>query len=456
MRRFIGYTVLVTTLALGIGASSIAYADYQDSVKASVESSGTGYLGIGYDVKEVSSNPKNEASDWDASGPIGKGWGDLEALTSSGVTGSSGGFSSYGDSITSSNNAAVTAGGVETSVPSGLGSKHGFSPWQKVSSKKAKALVKTVGMNFDNEGFGKVNGRYVVKVTSTFGDVGDYVDFYQTDGTKISCVIGETLECDNKWGSDGGKKIVNFLVNRKTWYTKSEGGSASKKHAAPGSVACHPEWNKALTSCYNSGSIGTGKTSTDSSGTNIAESTNDVDSKTSSERVKEMVTLLDSYSVYFKKYSGQSRMSRGHTTATFSTAKKRWRSGRTVTSNCVTVINWALRDMDLQNHSGFHWAGSWKNVSKKLDKVTKRVTKANGMTVRTAAKKGYLQYGDIIGMNLGGGDKHTFVYAGTDKDGNPLCYESGGDAYKKMSRVGCGPFKLGYKSYKIAGVLRFK
>ena len=38
-------------------------------------------------------------------------------------------------------------------------------------------MKEAAGMNFDSEGFGKIDGRYVVATTTTFGKVGDYVDF---------------------------------------------------------------------------------------------------------------------------------------------------------------------------------------------------------------------------------------------------------------------------------------
>lgn len=46
-------------------------------------------------------------------------------------------------------------------------------------------------MNFDDEGFARINGRYVIACTSTYGNVGDYVDFYQEDGSVIQCIIGD-------------------------------------------------------------------------------------------------------------------------------------------------------------------------------------------------------------------------------------------------------------------------
>ena len=53
--------------------------------------------------------------------------------------------------------------------------------WQTITSTTSNQykLMQQSGMNFDEEGFGRINGRYVIACTSTYGNVGDYVDFYQ-------------------------------------------------------------------------------------------------------------------------------------------------------------------------------------------------------------------------------------------------------------------------------------
>ena len=61
-------------------------------------------------------------------------------------------------------------------------------------------LKEAAGMNFDSEGFGKIDGRYVIACTTTFGNVGDYIDFVQEDG---SVLIPEALR-----PYMGGKTII--------------------------------------------------------------------------------------------------------------------------------------------------------------------------------------------------------------------------------------------------------
>lgn len=138
------------------------------------------------------------------------------------------------------------------SIPSGLGSVHTYMGWQKITSTTSTQykLREQAGMNFDEEGFGKINGRYVIACTTTFGKVGDYIDFYQTDGTIISCIIGDIKSQNDKgctkWGHDNGHCIVEFVVDKDSWYHSG--------HPNPGNQGCHPEWNQNLTKAVNGGS----------------------------------------------------------------------------------------------------------------------------------------------------------------------------------------------------------
>lgn len=132
------------------------------------------------------------------------------------------------ESVTSSsssdqNQSPITAG--ETiKIPTGLGSVHTYMGWQKITSVSSTQYVlrDKAGMNFDEEGFGKINNRYVIACTTTFGNVGDYVDFYQEDGTIIPCIIGDVKNQNdsgcNKWGHEDGHCIIEFVVDTETWY----------------------------------------------------------------------------------------------------------------------------------------------------------------------------------------------------------------------------------------------
>ena len=97
---------------------------------------------------------------------------------------------------------------------------------------------------------GRINGRYVIACTTTFGQVGDYIDFYQADGTIISCVIGDIKNQNDpgctEWGHNNGQTIVEFIVDYNTWYNPG--------HVNPGTPNCHPEWNQFIVKAINGGS----------------------------------------------------------------------------------------------------------------------------------------------------------------------------------------------------------
>lgn len=142
--------------------------------------------------------------------------------------------------------------GVTVTLPEGLGSIHTYMGWQcitAVASRQYK-LRTAAGMNFDEEGFAKIGDRYVVAVTTTFGNVGDYIDVYQEDGTVIKCIIGDIKSQGDagctKWGHDNGQCVVEFVVDKSSWY-------GNRMHSNPGTSSCHPEWKQNITKIVNKG-----------------------------------------------------------------------------------------------------------------------------------------------------------------------------------------------------------
>ena len=85
--------------------------------------------------------------------------------------------------------------GITVEVPEGLGNIHTYMGWQMITdtSSNQYKLREAAGMNFDEEGFAKIGDRYVVATTTTFGNVGDYIDVKLEDGTVIKCVIGDII-----------------------------------------------------------------------------------------------------------------------------------------------------------------------------------------------------------------------------------------------------------------------
>ena len=141
--------------------------------------------------------------------------------------------------------------GKTINVPPGLGKVHTYMGWQMITNTSSKQykLMKASGMPFDSEGYGKIEGRYVVATTSTYGTIGDYVDFYQENGTIIHGIIGDEKNQNDrgctKWGHDGGQCIVEFVVNKNTWYHTG--------HSNPGTKGNHPEWHSNITKVVNGG-----------------------------------------------------------------------------------------------------------------------------------------------------------------------------------------------------------
>ena len=155
---------------------------------------------------------------------------------------------------------ATITSGTSIELPSGLGSVHSYMGWQTITSTTSTQykLREQAGMNFDDEGFARINGRYVIACTSTYGNVGDYVDFYQEDGSVIQCIIGDIKNQSdagcNEWGHLNGTCVVEFIVNKDTWYSSDKGGTANSMHINPGNQGCHPEWNQNIVKVVNGGS----------------------------------------------------------------------------------------------------------------------------------------------------------------------------------------------------------
>ena len=173
-----------------------------------------------------------------------------EELHMSGLTSPSGGMTG-GASSTVDNS---VGSGPEIAIPPGLGSVHTYMGWQCITSPSSNQykLREDAGQNFDSEGFGIINGRYVIACTETYGKVGDYIDFVKEDGLVLHCIMGEVKNRSNagcnEWGHHDGKNIIEFCVDKDTWYVNGHGD-----HANPGTPSCHPEWNNCIVKAVNVG-----------------------------------------------------------------------------------------------------------------------------------------------------------------------------------------------------------
>lgn len=140
-------------------------------------------------------------------------------------------------------------GGQAILIPEGMGTQHTYMGWHTVTSRTSLQyqLREDSGENYDEEGFARIDGRYVVACTTTFGEVGDYVDFYRENGEVINAVIGDIKNMDdpgcNQYGHNDGRCVVEYIVSR-SWYPS---------HANPGTSGCHPEWDSRIVKAVNLG-----------------------------------------------------------------------------------------------------------------------------------------------------------------------------------------------------------
>lgn len=113
-------------------------------------------------------------------------------------------------------------------IPEPYGTEYSYMGWQMITSKNSKQykLREEAGMNFDEDGFGKINDRYVIACTTTFGQVGDYIDWELDNGTVIKTVIGDIKnqndEGCNEWGHRNGLCVIEFVVDKESWYGKGK------------------------------------------------------------------------------------------------------------------------------------------------------------------------------------------------------------------------------------------
>ena len=118
-------------------------------------------------------------------------------------------------------------GGVDLRIPEPYGTVYSYMGWQLITAPSSKQyqLKQQAGMNFDANGFGKIYGRYVIACTTTFGDIGDYIDFTLDNGTVIKTVIGDIKNQNdpgcNIWGHQNGACVIEFVVDKNSWYGTS-------------------------------------------------------------------------------------------------------------------------------------------------------------------------------------------------------------------------------------------
>nr|DAH06887.1 MAG TPA: 43 kDa tail protein [Caudoviricetes sp.] len=124
-------------------------------------------------------------------------------------------------------------------VPGGLGKHYTYMNWNTIKNMDTLQgrLIKEAGKKYDSDGYGMVGNRYTLAMTSTFGDIGDYVDVYMSDGRVIKGILADEKSQvytawdhnpANKWGHDNGQCIVEWITNWKSRDNPPSNGSVVK------------------------------------------------------------------------------------------------------------------------------------------------------------------------------------------------------------------------------------
>ncbi|MBR3199271.1 MAG: hypothetical protein IKG27_04580 [Bacilli bacterium] len=85
------------------------------------------------------------------------------------------------------------------------------------------------GAKHDN-GIATIDGRYLIACTSTFGKVGDKIDFFLEDGTRIPAIMFDTKNPHdahyNEWGHSDGGNVIEFEVLSSYYHRYGNPGSS--------------------------------------------------------------------------------------------------------------------------------------------------------------------------------------------------------------------------------------
>lgn len=154
-------------------------------------------------------------------------------------SGAAGFFSPHYSNSSSSDKADTISNGKTIKLPSGLGSyatrefdlastekEYSYSRSSSIitdpyafpdstSQGNVQRLWIKKGALHDEKGFCKLDGRYLVAVTTTYGNVGDKIDAYLSNGKIIHAIIADAKSQSDpgcsKWGHDSGNNVLEFL-----------------------------------------------------------------------------------------------------------------------------------------------------------------------------------------------------------------------------------------------------
>ena len=165
-------------------------------------------------------------------------------------------------------------------VPPGYGGIHTYMGWQCITSKSSKQYkLREAAESYDNNGMGRVGDRYAVAMKPYYGAVGDYLNIVQADGTAYKVAIADIKANENAGQAysdyvHGDGSMVEFVVDKNSWYSKAKGGQANQMHANPGTASFMPELGKEIVSITNVGNYWNGDHNRGYSTTSITQTSN--------------------------------------------------------------------------------------------------------------------------------------------------------------------------------------
>jgi hypothetical protein len=113
-----------------------------------------------------------------------------------------------------------SGGNIVRTIPAGMGTVFTHMGWQMITSPSSNQykLRQKYGQKFDSKGFGKINGKYVVAVTTWYGNVGDTLKINFANGQTMDAVIGDIKNQNddgcNQYGHQNGKCVLEFVVDK--------------------------------------------------------------------------------------------------------------------------------------------------------------------------------------------------------------------------------------------------
>lgn len=105
-----------------------------------------------------------------------------------------------------------------------------YTPWRAITRQGSDQLrLKQKGESYTSDGYGVIDGRFAVAVTPEYGKIGDKIDAYLEDGTKIPSIIVDIKNPADDTYEPVGHELADGTLNVLEFYTNWEG-----RHSNPG------------------------------------------------------------------------------------------------------------------------------------------------------------------------------------------------------------------------------